>query len=76
MADRKAQVFYENTNREDAKPVAISYCREKTTKDKAEDSRVGNLALRVDEHFRAHIAFETPSDDGASIMSFMHLRLS
>ena len=40
---------------------------ETKVKGKAEDSRSGNTALRVDEHFRTHLVSEILSDEGASM---------
>ena len=51
-------------------------CDETMAEDNDDNTRQESLIPRVDERFGAHIAFETPSDNGAIIMSLRPLLLS
>ena len=67
VADTKAQVRYDCTEREGAKQVTFLSHEETTTKDEGDESRMANATLREDGSFRTRIVFETLGDDGASM---------
>ena len=48
--------------------ATLSYCEGTTTKDKADDSRLRNTTLRVDEGFGTRVVFETLSNEETSIV--------
>ena len=72
VADTKAQVRYDSTEREGAKQVTFSSYGERTTKDEADESRTANATSRQDDCFGTRIVtrivFETSGDDGASMI--------
>ena len=67
VADTKAQVQYDGTEREGVKQVTFLSYEETTAKKEADDSRTANATSREDECFRIRIVYETLGDDGASM---------
>ena len=68
VADTKAQIRYDGTEREGAKQVTFSSYGERTAKDEADESRTANATSRQDDCFGTRIVFETSGDDGASMI--------
>ena len=66
-ANTKAQVRYDSTMGEGVKQATFSNYGGTTVKRKTGDSRGGNVALRVDEHFGTHVVSEISSNEGASM---------
>ena len=66
-ANTKAQIRYDGTIGEGVEQATFSTFEETKVKGKGEDSRAGNTALRVDEHFGTHVVSEISSDEGASM---------
>ena len=67
MADTKAQVRYDGTEREGAKQVTFLSYEETTAKEEADDSRTVNATSREDKCFGTRIVYETSGDEGASM---------
>ena len=67
VANTKAQVRYDGTEREGVKQVTFLSYEEMTDMEEADDSRTVNATSREDECFRTHIVFKTSSDEGASM---------
>ena len=59
VADTKAQVRYDGTEREGAKQVTFLSYEETTAKEEVDDSRTANATSREDECFGTRIVYET-----------------
>ena len=68
VADTKAQIGYDGTEREGAKQVTFSSYGERTAKDEADESRMANGTSREDGCYRTRIVFETSGDDDPSMI--------
>ena len=67
VANTKAQVRYDGTEREGAKQVTFLSYEETTAKEEADDSKTANATSTEDKCFRTHIMYETLGDEGASM---------
>ena len=67
VADTKALVRYDGTEREGVKQVTFLSYKETTAKEEADDSRTANATSREDKCFGTRIVYETSGDDGASM---------